>query len=49
MPSPYGTKIAYTGFDYKGQSYTVTHVYMMNGRQQTEAADRDSGPRCQPA
>jgi dipeptidyl aminopeptidase/acylaminoacyl peptidase len=30
VPSPGGTKIAYTGFDWKFQSYTVTHLYVMD-------------------
>lgn len=30
VPSPDGKKIAFTGFDYKFQSYTVSHVYVMD-------------------
>jgi acylaminoacyl-peptidase len=45
-PSPDGRKIAYTGFDFKHQSYTVTHLYVMdadgaNPRQLTARLDRD--------
>ena len=44
--SPGGTKIAYTGFDYKFQSYTVSHLYTMdpdgaNPKCLTCAFDRD--------
>ena len=38
MPSPGGTKIAYVGHDWKFQSYTVNHLYVM---------DTDGGnPKC---
>ncbi len=30
VPSPDGKKIAYTGFDFKFQSYSVNHLYVMN-------------------
>ena len=30
VPSPDGRKIAYTGFDFKHQSYTVSHLYVMD-------------------
>lgn len=30
VPSPDGKRIAYTGFDYKFQSYNVNHLYIMN-------------------
>src|SRR2546426_2617930 len=30
VPSPDGKKIAYAGFDFKRQSYTVTHLYVMD-------------------
>jgi acylaminoacyl-peptidase len=44
--SPDGSKIAYTGFDFKHQGYTVTHLYVMdadgsNPRALTTALDRD--------
>lgn len=46
VPSPDGKKIAYTGYDFKRQSYTVTHLYVMdadggNPRQLAAALDRD--------
>lgn len=45
-PSPDGRKIAYAGNDFKHQSYTVTHLYVMdadgsNPRQLTAKLDRD--------
>jgi acylaminoacyl-peptidase len=45
-PSPDGSKIAYTGFDFKHQSYTVTHLYVMNAdgsghKLLTSGLDRD--------
>lgn len=30
VPSPDGKKIAYTGFDFRMQSYNVNHLYVMN-------------------
>ncbi len=44
--SPDGRKIAYTGFDFKHQSYTVTHLYVMdadggNPKALTTSLDRD--------
>jgi len=46
IPSPDGKKIAYTGFDFKRQSYTVTHLYVMdwdggNSRRLATELDRD--------
>jgi len=46
VPSPDGRKIAYTGFDFKRQSYTVTHLYVMdadgaNPRRLAADLDRD--------
>lgn len=48
VPSPDGRKIAYTGFDFKHQSYTVTRLYVMdadggNPRLLTGSLDRDAG------
>lgn len=45
-PSPDGKRIAYTGNDWKFQSYTVTHLYVMNAdgtepRVLTASFDRD--------
>jgi acylaminoacyl-peptidase len=52
-PSPDGRKIAYTGFDFKHQSYTVTNLYVMDadGRNPKllTGLDRDvSSPRWSP-
>ncbi len=46
VPSPDGKKIAFTGFDFKHQSYTVSRLYVMdadgkNPRVLTEKLDRD--------
>src|SRR5713226_7397605 len=46
VASPDGKKIAYTGLDFKGQSYTVTHLYVMdadgsNPRRLASNLDRD--------
>ena len=48
VPSPDGRKIAYTGFDYKRQEYTVEHLYVMdadgrNSKLLTGSLDRDAG------
>ncbi len=53
-PSPDGRKIAYLGFDFRHQSYNVTHLYVMNSdgsdpKLLTETLDRDvSSPRWSP-
>src|SRR5580698_7970752 len=46
VPSPGGKKIAYLGHDWKFQSYTVNHLYLMdadgsNSKNLTAALDRD--------
>src|SRR5438105_8111107 len=46
VPSPDGRKIAYTGYDFRRQSYTVTRLYVMDSdgghpRQLAAALDRD--------
>ena len=46
VPGPGGKKIAYTGHDWKFQSYTVNHLYLMdadggNPKNVTESLDRD--------
>jgi len=46
VASPDGKRIAYTGFDFKRQSYTVTHLYVMdadggNARRLATSVDRD--------
>jgi dipeptidyl aminopeptidase/acylaminoacyl peptidase len=48
VSSPDGKKIAYTGYDFKHQSYTVTHLYVMDAdgghpRPLTANLDRDVG------
>jgi dipeptidyl aminopeptidase/acylaminoacyl peptidase len=47
VPSPDGRKIAYTGYDYKRQEYTVEHIYVMdadggNSKLLTGSLDRDA-------
>ncbi|HKX00646.1 MAG TPA: S9 family peptidase [Bryobacteraceae bacterium] len=47
VPSPDGKRIAYTGYDFKRQSYTVTHLYIMdtdggNARLLAGKLDRDA-------
>ena len=46
VPSPDGKKIAYTGYDFKLQSYAVTHLYVMdsdggNPKRLATSLDRD--------
>jgi dipeptidyl aminopeptidase/acylaminoacyl peptidase len=54
VPSPDGRKIAYTGFDFKRQSYTVTRLYVMdadggNVRPLAAGLDRDARAPVWPA
>jgi dipeptidyl aminopeptidase/acylaminoacyl peptidase len=48
VPSPDGKKVAYLGYDYKEQEYTVEHLYVMdadggNAKALTAGLDRDAG------